>query len=211
MSEKQSKNMKTILKVVLTTVGVVLATTAARAGSETETEDIFVTVGSGAGDEIAVASTVSWTGTAMTAPYTYSYALTQLAGSGGIDAFTVFSLGNPFSADGITPGSIEVNGVSTPTSTWSAGVNGGHLSWSVNLNPVVDQSLPITFSYVAPGAPAQGYTGATDGGTYQPSTLLSNEVYVPTLPPPPVPDGGLTATLLGGAFLGLGALRRKIG
>jgi hypothetical protein len=198
MSEK-NQNMKTLVKAVLTMVGVVLATTAARADLY---EDIFVTVGTGAGSEIQVDSSVSGP---LAGEYTYTYALTQVFMDGGIDAFSVYSLGAPFTG-------LSITGITSPVN-FNGGVNGGHVSWSVNLNPVVDQNLPLSFSYESPYAPTYGYTGATDGGTYQPLAPLtvSNEVWVPILPPPPVPDGGLTFTLMSGALLGLGALRRKIG
>jgi hypothetical protein len=195
--------MKKSLKAILILAGAVLATTGAQAVGNL-TEDISVTVGSGTGDEIAVVSSVSALGAVIAGDYTYTYALTQVAGSGGIDAFTVYSLGNPFT-------SLAVTGVTDPNSNWSGGVNGGHVAWSVNLNPVVDQALPLSFSYSSPDGPVEnGYAGAADGGTYAPGTLSSsNEIWVPNLPA--VPDGGLTVTLLGGALLGLGALRRKIG
>lgn len=62
-------------------------------------------------------------------------------------------------------------------------------------------------------APIVGYTAAFDGGEWGTSGGPGGESYgveVPNAPPPNVPDGGLTITLLGGSLMVLQALRRKL-
>lgn len=188
--------MKTLLKTIGLTAGMALVASVAHANADL-TEDIFVTVGTGAGSEIAVDSSVTGTG-----PYTYTYSLSQVALDGGIDAFSVYSLGAPFT-------SLSISGITSSSTDFAGIVNGGHVDWSSGSNG--DQQVPLSFSYTSPYAPTYGYTGAADGGTYAPTAPLTtaNEVWVPQIPA--VPDGGLTISLLGGTLLGLGALRRKLG
>ena len=78
--------------------------------------------------------------------------------------------------------------------------------------------VTLTFSFVSPYAPTWGYASAlddyswTDGGSSGTAggNGLDLGVAVPNTPAS-TPDGGLTAALMGGAILGLGALRRKLG
>jgi hypothetical protein len=61
------------------------------------------------------------------------------------------------------------------------------------------------FYYLSPIAPTLGYISALDGGLWGgPSGGNAFGVVVPN-----VPDSGMTISLLGGALVGIGALRRK--
>ena len=53
------------------------------------------------------------------------------------------------------------------------------------------------------------YNGAVPGNEYAPYAAWVDPINLTLTDPPSVPDGGLTAGLLGGALAGLGALRRK--
>jgi hypothetical protein len=53
-----------------------------------------------------------------------------------------------------------------------------------------------------------------NSGTFTTAARAQDFLYYHNMPPPPppsVPDGGTTMMLLGGAMLGLGGLRRKLG
>ena len=70
-----------------------------------------------------------------------------------------------------------------------------------------------TVSFDSTVAPIVGYSAAFDGGEWGTSGGPGGESYgveVPNAPPPNVPDGGLTITLLGGSLMVLQALRRKL-
>ena len=91
-----------------------------------------------------------------------------------------------------------------------------HVAWT--LVSGLDVPGLITLSYDSPYLPIYGYATSLDDYTWSDGGSagvaggngLDNGVVVPN-EPPVTPDGGLTVTLLGGALLGLGALRRKLG
>lgn len=67
-----------------------------------------------------------------------------------------------------------------------------------------------SFNFLSPYAPTLGYMSAHDGGLWG-AVGGGNQFGVVVPMAPTIPDSATTLSLLGGALVGLGALRRKIG
>jgi hypothetical protein len=94
--------------------------------------------------------------------------------------------------------------------SWTGMENLTDVSWT---HKTGDVSGDETLTFVSPDAPTWGTASAQD--SYQWTDAgngLDNGVVVPNFTDPgsPVPDGGLTVALLGGSFLVLGLIRRKL-
>jgi hypothetical protein len=81
----------------------------------------------------------------------------------------------------------------------------GEINWSFNTT-LDNGSTEEIMSFTSPDGPGLGQAAALNGGSW---LETSGTVVVPV--PPSVPDTATTLSLLGGAIVGLGALRRKIG
>jgi hypothetical protein len=140
----------------------------------------------GTGLTIDVTSTVSGS-------YLYTYEVDPGTYTGGINDFTV-NVPNANLA--------EITGENAP-----AGFNAGVVQGNDEVNWIglssTDISTPLIFTFTSPLPPMPSFAGAQDDGSYTP---ISGSVLAPT-----VADGGMTMSLLGGALVGLGALRRKLG
>jgi hypothetical protein len=115
-----------------------------------------------------------------------------------------------------TAGVVGAGGVTGPAAPQT--VAGSDVNWT--FNPVTKEETVFFFS---PDAPGFGTASAQNGGLWGQvanSSALATDlsgagmnplslVVVPV--PPTVPDSATTLSLLGGALVGLGALRRKIG
>jgi hypothetical protein len=174
--------MKNILKTVAITAAAILATSAAQAVTDTG----VITGGSSA---ITVDSTATFSGGLWT--YTYDLVLVGTQSSSGLLSFTVH---DPYA------GSLAGATVTGNPGTFTGGVGATEVVW--NDSDLVDYILG-GYSFTSPYAPATGTASGNDNTGY---TETSGSVLVPN-----TPDGGLTASLLGGALLGLGVIRRKIG
>jgi hypothetical protein len=93
-------------------------------------------------------------------------------------------------------------GISSPLGGTSVNITPGVVTWTFGATETISG-----FEFFSPYAPTLGDAEGVgaDGQSWGPDY----GIVVPD--PPSVPDGGLTISLLSGALLGLGSLRRKIG
>ena len=137
--------------------------------------------------------------------WTYTYDLTGTHPL-SIDGFTIDAAGDLGGAGIVIPAGPAGTGPSGP-GIFQGTQNGSEVTWDSTLlsnGKAGDLYVPLVFTFTSTQPPANGYGSALDGGAYDDTG--NNNVVVPQ-----VPDGGLTVSLLGGALLGLGALRRKLG
>jgi hypothetical protein len=205
----KKENMKKTFKTFLVTAGAALATTVAQANT---TPSVGVTYGStevGAGAASGVNFNITSIATVDGSGYLYSYTVpaSGTVPGTGIDSFTVHFLDT-----------LGVTSINSPDG-WTGVLNPANVGWT-HVNDTTEQE---TYTFFSPYAPIWGYASAQDNGQWSDflaleanaplsgSPLADDGVVVPNSPPVTTPDGGLTATLLGGTLLGLGALRRKLG
>jgi hypothetical protein len=193
--------MKTLLKTLLTTAGLALAANVAQANPYVliATTDDVLTGGHGATPKsFIVTSDVYSDGTPGPSEYKYTYEATvplpNLLGTPAVNEFSVFDIGNVASS------------ISNPTGFTGAYDGATTVNWVTASQSTLLSLKNVTFDLESALPPTLGSAGAQDGSSW--GDGASGGVYVPG---GAVPDGGLTVTLLGGAFVALGALRRKIG
>lgn len=181
--------MKNSLKIAIMATAALTATAAFA-----DTEDAVLTGASKPTQSIEVISTATLSGST----WTYEYQVEDNAGSTGtplyIDSFTV--------QDVLDQAGLAVT-VSPTDWSGSPSAAGQNVNWTTTSSSTSVGTLPLTFEFTSPFAPEAGGASANDNTSY---AQTSGEVLVPT-----VPDGGMTAILLGGSLLGLGAVRRKFG
>jgi hypothetical protein len=188
------QNMKTLLKTVLIACGAAL--TASVAQAVPNLSDVL-TSPSGTPSTFTVVSSVSAGSGIYTGDYQYTYTISASA-----------PLANNFTVEDVyaapISGSILVDGVTT-TGGFTGGYNPvvDNVNWSQSGSGVASLDS-LSFTFDSPLPPTIGSAVADDGSSWNDNG--STGVYVPN-----TPDGGMTMTLLGGAFLGLSALRRKLG
>ncbi len=136
--------------------------------------------------------------------------------TGGYDYFynLYFQGGGPAGLNSFTVNALDTTGflnVLNPANWNTGGIVVGGYTWSYTLSiPPSDASSVLSFELFSPDGPGTGTAFAEDSVQFSDTGV--NNVTVPTPPTPPsVPDSGLTVGLLGGAFLGLSVLRRKLG
>ena len=118
--------------------------------------------------------------------YEYIYELPST--SPGIDSFSVY---------GVTPtGIVDVTG----TGGFGGRSHATHVSWTTISGDDVSGAETLTF--ISPNAPTWGYASALDDNRR--SYLNNGKDLGVVVPDAPVPEGGLTVSLLGGVLLGLG-------
>ncbi len=141
--------------------------------------------------------------------FEYTYKL--LSATPDISGFTVFDVQNGGSIVDVT-GTGQFSGMEHTT----------HVSWT-EFGGGDDNGGAVTLTFISPYAPIWGYSSTMDAEQWSDGGITAVPggddivgdygVVVPgdSRPGSPVPDGGLTVSLLGGALLVLGAFRRKLG
>jgi len=136
-----------------------------------------------------------------------SFTLTTVVDSGGPDGDYLYTysltgtvpLIGAFTVNGVGQNGFNTTGLNTFTETAGSLVNSiGFVSWTVGV------SGPETFSFLSPYAPTAGNAFAQDGHQYFTAPSGSANSLVP------IPDGGVTVALLGGAMTAMAFIRRKL-
>lgn len=186
------KRTKSITTVVALLAG--LSCVTARAGL-TPVTDYAATITAIAGVDTGDTFTLNSNFTPTTGGYIYQYWFSgSPAALNSISVYFTTSVG--------LPSSINSAGLTPSTDTFTTGIAADDVNW--NFSPGATGAADLSFFSAA--APELGTAGAIDGGTW-----FGSGVVVPTTPYNSVPDGGMTISLMGGALLGLGGLRRKLG
>jgi hypothetical protein len=198
--------MKKTLQTILIMVGAALATSVAQANYILSSAPILVdTLLKGHGTALPASFTVTskvltYNGVGPNlGKYEYTYTISTIpAGQGLADEFEVSPVA----------GVVSFVGAPTPVG-WTPSDAAGVINWNspvVGVTPVLLPLGGLTYGFFSPLPPANGGAGAEDGTSWTDNKPGDPGVNVPGA----VPDGGLTASLLGGGLLGLAALRRKI-
>ena len=137
----------------------------------------------------------------------------------GSEALAPGAVGNPsatqyfyeywFGQSGLTAPPVAIaslsvyfnTGGTANTASSSGAINSTDVNWT--FNPNLTSKL---VDFLSPDAPGLGYISAQDGGLW--GGVPNGDAWGVVVPG--VPDGGMTMSMLGGALVGLGAIRRKI-
>jgi len=210
--------MKMMTKTVLMTVGVALAATVAQAnvtpivsGTLYNSMEMGV-VGTAHGGgtpatftiqseyiaplSTGVASADEGGGAIVNGTTDYLYLYFQPVGQPAIDSFTV-----QFSD---IAGAVVAGSAQSINPAWSGNPVAFGVTWQTGT--AGDVVGPEELYFLSPLPPTWGVATIQDNGQWNDDSQNPNGVVIPN-----TPDGGLTVALLGGALVGLGALRRKLG